>query len=597
MLRYGDGTPFPFDDAFLDMLVDAVEACTTMLAATANLDRRRADAEAVLEAIGEEERRLLMFERAVAAACGPAPGGKPTPAVRAAERTRTAMESAVERSREQLKQISATRAAPPSWHRTARRVQAAVGRFFARRLLPGTRWAWAWDASGMVPCAEAASQDARFRVVYDLDLPPAWRAPVRIDALVPDLVVHLPRRRWLRPAIETAIPLGRCLLVGARHDDRGRELVIRKPDGSGWRIDLPEASQASATALDRRGRARGTGLVREPELAALVQAIDRELDTLQLRRCARKVKLDGVRVTELADTTLAARALLDELGPTVRAIRQRSRMPGELTLKRDVADGVREEIYVSRASLTARYGNLPAEHRRLLDDAGFGRGLTTGISELAAQAPQPAIPARPTPPPIPARPSSPSLQARSSAPVIPARPPEPAPSTRPSERPTPARPADPSASARLTVPALPPRPTEPTLARTTAPAASPARAKPTTAPPPARAKPTTAPPPAAPPTRHQTHRLFPAPPARSSATALPISRRPSGFETTQVATLVGDQPRPKDEPTIPSILAAPRPYAVPAIRPRVEVAAELSEVVTPPLIPHIPSRRLQTPTG
>src|SRR5690606_40681154 len=34
MLRYGDGSPFPFDDAFLDLLVDAVDACTTMLAAT-----------------------------------------------------------------------------------------------------------------------------------------------------------------------------------------------------------------------------------------------------------------------------------------------------------------------------------------------------------------------------------------------------------------------------------------------------------------------------------------------------------------------------------------------------------------------------------
>src|SRR5690349_10460815 len=116
MLRYGDGTPFPHDDAFLDMLVDAVDACTTMLDATANLGRRRADARAGLRAIGEEERRLVLFERAVAAACAPAGQDRATPADLAAELTRAAMLSAVERSREQLRQLSETKAAPPSWN-------------------------------------------------------------------------------------------------------------------------------------------------------------------------------------------------------------------------------------------------------------------------------------------------------------------------------------------------------------------------------------------------------------------------------------------------------------------------------------------------
>jgi hypothetical protein len=248
---------------------------------------------------------------------------------------------------------------------------------------------------------------------------------------VPDLIVHLPRRRWLRAPVETAIPLGRCLLASARHDDRGRELVIRRPDGSGWRIDMPRDGQPSAATLDRRGRASGTALVSETELAPLIGAIDRELATSRLPRHARDVLLDGTRLTEVDDTTLAARALLGELAPAVHAIRQRSRMPGELTLKRDIADGRREEIYISRASLTARYASLPTEYRRLLDDAGFGRGLTTGIAELTERASQPEIPARPSP--APARAAAPvrlarasvptfqpQLQPRTSAPAIPA---------------------------------------------------------------------------------------------------------------------------------------------------------------------------------
>jgi hypothetical protein len=467
MLRYGDGSPFPFDDAFLDLLADAVEACTTMLAATADLDHQRADAEAVLQAIGEEERQLLMFERAVAAACETAPsretasGRDSTPAMRAAERTRSAMEQAVELSREHLKQISATKAALPSWDGTARQVHAAAGEFFTRRLLPGARWAWEWDVTGPAPHAEATAEDARFRVVFDLELPRAFGAPVRIDALVPDLIVHLPRRRWFRKPVETALPLGRCFLVAARHDDRGRELVIRKPDRSGWRIELPEDGQPSVTALDRRGRPAGTGLVRTDELAPLLDALDRELATPRLPRRAHTVLLDGAHVAELSDTTLAARALLDELGPTVRAIRQRSRTPGELSLKRDVADGVREELYVSRASLTAPYGDLPAEYRRLLDDAGFGRGLTTGIAELGAEPPPPERLARPSPAPRQRHETQPLVAATPAQPATPA--PVAAPRQRAAKRP-PRHTDDPTIPSIVIAPvARPPRAATPPL--------------------------------------------------------------------------------------------------------------------------------------
>jgi hypothetical protein len=518
MLRYGDGTPFPFDDAFLDMLGDAVEACTTMLAATARLERQRADAEAVLQAIGEEERQLVMFERAVAAACGPAPDRKSTPAMHAAELTRSAMESAVLRSREHLKQISALEASPPSWTPTAQRVHAAAARFFAGRLLPGTRWAWEWDVTGPAPRAEATAQDARFQIVFDLEVPQTFRAPVRIDALVPDLIVHLPRRRLFRAPIETAIPLGRCLLVAAHHDGRGRELTIQKPDGSGWRIELPQDSQPSATALDRRGRAAGTGLVSEAELAPLLTALDRELATPRLPRHARAVLLDGTPITDLADTTLAARALLDALGPTVRAIRERSRTPGELSLKRDIGDGIREELYVSRTTLTARYSDLPAELRLLLDDAGFGGRFTTGVAErdLATQPSQPAIHA---PQPSPPSPPSPRLARGSSPPPAHAA------------SPAPAHLTSPAPSARRSARADSPGRSVTTLHRVLPAPAAPRRR------------------------RHETQPLLAATPPRPSAVPVPIDPLPSQPATARPDPEQGR--RRRDQPTIRSILAVP----------------------------------------
>ncbi len=619
MLRYGDGSPFPFDEAFLDLLSDAVEACTAMLEATARLERRRAEAEAVLAAIGEEERRLLLFERAVAAACGPAPGTS-TPALRAAERTRSAMATAVELSREQLKQISAVKAAAPSWRGTAQRVHDAAGRFFARRLLPGSRLAWAWDVSGPVPRAEAATQDARFRVVFDLEVPPLFRAPVRIDALVPELTVHLPRRRWLRTPVEAAIPLGRCLLAAARHDDRGRELLIRKPDGSGWRIELPQDGQPSVTALDRRGRAAGTGLVGESELAPLIAAIDRELAPARLPRAAREVQLDGTPVTELEDTTLATRALLDEIGPTVRQIRQRSRVPGELSLKRDVTDGVREELYVSRTSLTAHYAGLPPELRRLLDDAGFGRGFTTGIAELASEPPAQAAPsAAPSseqpahaassvrPPAEPAAhppraepearpPSSPWSDAPAT--MFAARAPELAALARPlSPRPLPASPARrPAPLPSSPLPAAVPTPAQRSQHARPARVASPAPAStiPVRAPSPASASaiPVHVPSP------------MPTPPAVMPRASTPeVDVRRATAPTVQVATLTSAVAPPAASSSAPAgtmsldaALADTEPAPLVAHAPRRRAPRAIPSILASPAA-RAPIRRLQTPTG
>jgi hypothetical protein len=618
MLRYGDGSPFPFDDAFLDMLVDAVEACTTMLAATARLERKRAEAEAVLAAIGAEERRLLLFERAVAAVCGAAPDGTSTPALAAAERTRSAMASAVELSREQLKQISAEKAAAPSWRSAAQRVHDAAGRFFARRLLPGARLAWWWDVSGPVPRAEAASQDPRFRVVFDLDVPPLFRAPVRIDSLVPELTVHLPRRRWLRAPIEASIPLGRYLLAAARHDDRGRELLIRKPDGSGWRIELPQDGQPSATALDRRGRAAGTGLVGEGELAPLIAAIDRELQPARLPRAAREVLLDGTPVTELEDTTLATRALLDEIGPTVRQIRQRSRVPGELSLKRDVTSGVREELYVSRTNLTAHYAGLPPELRRLLDDAGFGRGLTAGIAELTSEPPPqavagpaaratqaaawPAAPATQAAAGPAAGPSAPATQAAAPAEDSASSPSSPWSQspvfTSAARAPQLAAAVPPSSPSLATIPARArppsPLPSSPLPVAVPAPARRAQHARPerVASPAPASAIPVHVPSP------------MPAPPAILPRASTPeVTVRRATAPTVQVATLApAPAPSAAAPPTVAGTMTLdaaladtePAPLVAPA--PRRRAQRPLPSILASPAS-RAPIRRLQTPTG
>src|SRR6185436_18113817 len=99
------------------------------------------------------------------------------------------------------------------------------------------------------------------------------------------------------------------------------------------------------------------GFVAPPECAALLRAIDLQVRSRLTARRAHTVLLGGIPVSTIDDTTLAARALLDEIGPIVREIRTRSSVPGELSIKRDVAIGVRQELFIPREQLAACYAS------------------------------------------------------------------------------------------------------------------------------------------------------------------------------------------------------------------------------------------------
>jgi len=470
MLRFGDGTPFPLDEGFLELLVDAVSACTAMLAATAEREERHAHARKKQHELLEEEAKLERFEQTVrtaAATSAPVHRPKPAPTELAFRRTVVAMQHALKHSREQLKLAAEANAAELQWTESAQQVEAAAGAFFDRHVLPETVWSWSWDATPGKPSFEATARGARFVAEFALEPDVLWRAPIRIAALAPGVVMDLPRRRWFgKPTVAPTL-LDRYVLVAARCDPEGRRLEIQEHAGAapGWRITLPRDGAASATAFDRRGRAIAVEPVTPAQCAALVDAIDRRLNERLAERRTRTVSVNGLPVSRIDDTTVTPRALLDEIGPVVREIRARSCVPGELSLKQDVAIGVREELFVPRAQLAACYASLPPQYRHLLDAIGVGRGLTEVLgdcsSEAPAAVPPPQIPLHPTPPQIPLRPAPPQIPLRPVPPQIPLRPAPPQ---------IPLRPAPPQLPPRSLAP--PPTPRRPIAYTPTAPVKS-----------------------------------------------------------------------------------------------------------------------------
>ncbi len=91
--------------------------------------------------------------------------------------------------------------------------------------------------------------------------------------------------------------------------------------------------------------------------------------------------------------------VLQQLTPLSRTIRERSRVSGELVLKRDVGGGRREELFVPRAQLAQQFAKLPMEYRKPFEDMGVSSEDTQPAIALPSQLRAPAAPLRPPAPP------------------------------------------------------------------------------------------------------------------------------------------------------------------------------------------------------
>jgi hypothetical protein len=389
MYRYGDGTPFPFEENFIDIMAAAVESCAAMFTAAAELEALRAKAREAKKEADEEGRRLGALEKSIEAAvfaARPSAAKDATITQQTAQRVLAGVKSAINGSRVQLEKQAALAAAEPRPDRSAQQVQAAAGRFFERTQLPGTTWTWRWHAGDGAPSAEASCRSGRFGATFDLELEPSWRTPVRCGALAAAVIVLLPKRRAFGKPAPARVLLDKCVLVRAQLDGHGHALLVREgaQKSPGWRIHVPERGIPSATPLGADGKALGPEVEIEGDhggLNRLIEAIDAAMDSMRAHRKAREVTLGDAPLTTIGDPTVAPRALLEQLTPTIRMIRQKSRVPGEMCLKRDIADGKREEVFLPRAAIAAKFARLPAEYRKFFEDAGLAREDTVEVSD------------------------------------------------------------------------------------------------------------------------------------------------------------------------------------------------------------------------
>jgi hypothetical protein len=426
MYRFGDGSPLPVQENFIDTLLAAVDACVGAFSAAAELDERRDRAKSARRDAEEELRRLGQMERAVETALAPM---KPSvdrlasPSSQAAARALAAARTALAPGRQALEQKLQQLAGEPRSERARERTREALAAFFERQQLPDTQWRWSWAHSGGRSSGEAHAAAGRFHASFELELDGIWRGVVRVGALVPRLHAIVSKRTILGKRKRARVSLDRAGIVSAEEDGGRQVLVLRElaaRPSPGWRIVVADPERVGVTLVPIGTGARQVGqeiwldgAEAEPYLALWTTVEGAMLAHLDERRRLRELLLGEQRLETIGDPAVLGRALLGVLGPIVRQIRTRSRVPGELAIKRDIGDGRREELYVPREQIERRFAMLPASYRRPFEDIGLGRQATAELvsSDDAVTVPEPsprgsrpkletAMPP-PPPPPLP----------------------------------------------------------------------------------------------------------------------------------------------------------------------------------------------------
>lgn len=396
---YGDSTPFPLNENFIETLRGTTDTCLELLQADESMELVRMQSEQEKTTadrdIGGVERLAAVLRDSME----PHRGEGDSPFVteiftRLMGNAKNVFDAAarevVSRRDSVLLQMESRVAA----ERT--RLPQALERFLLRHQLPETQWGLNWviragsDGQGQAQAWAVARTPAGLEATFELDLmgSPLWSRAFRVGEVKPDLVIQLPRKgRWLDKGAslkeerldrwvvtEVSLTPERCA-VGMRKSlspgSRGLEFSIGTGDSPGTTV----------RSLDDPSG---------PEEIVLLEgldgaAIESVWETLAVRLrplAANRVRLvqalfSGTPVAD-AEPAAVARMLIRAIAPYVREMCRRSGAnAGELVLKREVEDGRREELFISIHELTDKFSSISPKRQAFFEDFGLVYSLDT----------------------------------------------------------------------------------------------------------------------------------------------------------------------------------------------------------------------------
>lgn len=397
MYRYGDGTPFPLEENFIETLTSAVETCTNAFVPLSELDGRRERARETRREAEKEAGRLDDLEKTITAALGPympVDKTKANSAQLVAQKLAQSAKSFIVEAKSQVDTRVRQMEAQASGRTSADSVLKALRPFFDEHQLPKAVWIMSWDVRGAEAHADAVATAGRIVASFQLT-PDPYRGPIRVEQLSDGVIVHMMKKGVFGKAKPAPVDLAKYVMVAFERTLKESVVTLKESANkasTGLRFAISD-SGATWTSINTNGDAEGEANPLDMEdVAPIRQLTERAhaaLKDLINKRTLVDITFGGRSISEIDEPRVVPLELLQQLTPLARTIREKSRMSGELVLKRDIGDGRREELFVPRATLAQQFARLPAEYRRPFEEMGITQEETQPAITLPVRPPGP----------------------------------------------------------------------------------------------------------------------------------------------------------------------------------------------------------------
>jgi hypothetical protein len=397
---YGDSTPFPFDENYLETLVDLTEAVVAILRideATAQTQQR---SQHVISSAEKDVRWLSELGKLAATTITERLEGAPSPySSREAARLLRATKGIVEEGRQHLlnRRDASLRELESSKARQRSQLEPVLEQLLLARELPGSEWGLSWrvlaDRTPSVVSEALVMASCGIEATFRLDIPQShpWSQPVRVGDLSQGLCVQIDSKGSIfgNRTRRKKVNLSRLFVCAVDLSSERCALTLkRRPQDQDPAYEII-ATDVALTIQPGEGIGTMEGTVylegTEAEQArCLVDAVRKALRPLVRHRVVMTdFALNDKPLGELADLGGLARVLIASVAPYVQEIVRRSPTACELSLKRDIGERKREELFVPVAELTFLIVSLPSHKRSFFDAFGLPPPSSGSASEEA----------------------------------------------------------------------------------------------------------------------------------------------------------------------------------------------------------------------
>lgn len=386
MYSFGDSTAFPIRGNFLDTLTRTVRACSALFTLECELEESQDQVHEIHKAVTAELSRHESLEVALNLAIGQVPGSA---SMQTADLLRRTHLSILQKARQALLNERERLVAQATPKNMAARVKEVLSALWLDVELPHTQWSYRWRIDDTDTAKTQLHAQIRGLTASFFAAPPKdslWSGEIPVSSLLRSLQVKTPV--WSRRSKGTQtkqVELADYSIIEIESALSRQRLVLRRGGKAkhALLITLADAAQSHPTIslVDEQQGALGEqhelSLPETEELYKLWALIqEHQAELVSSRSGLSNLCIDNRQVETFDHPSEVAETLLGCIAPLAREIRLRSRVPGELILKRSTGEGRREELFLPRDTLQALYKDLPERFRRVFDAMGLGQEST-----------------------------------------------------------------------------------------------------------------------------------------------------------------------------------------------------------------------------